>query len=179
MAQRAGHKARVQAIHAKTANRRKDHLHKLSTALVRTSQAVFVGNVDASALAQTGMAKSVLDAGWSALRTMLQYKCDDAGVWFKAVDESYSTQDCSTCGTRAGPAGRQGLAVRHWQCPCCGTQHDRDVNAAVNIRNRGLAWLEQQFSVSVEPRGNEPETNEAAQAAGAGHGPLAEGIPVL
>lgn len=179
VAQRAGNKGRVKAIHAKIANRRKDHLHKLSTELVRTNQAVFVGNVDASALAQTGMAKSVLDAGWSSLRTMLQYKCDDAGVWFKEVDERYSTQDCSACGTRAGPAGRQGLAVRHWRCPCCGTQHDRDVNAAVNIRNRGLAWLEQQFSVSAEPGGNEPGTNEAVQAAGAGHGPLVEGIPVL
>ena len=103
VAQRAGHKARVQAIHAKIANRRKDHLHKLMTALTRTNQAVFLGNVDASALAQIGMAKSVLDAGWSALRTMLQYKCDDAGVWFKEVDERYSTQDCSTCGPRPAP----------------------------------------------------------------------------
>jgi putative transposase len=125
------------------------------------------------------MAKSVLNAGWGTFRAMLQYKCDDAGVWFGEVDERYSTQDCSTCGTRAGPAGRQGLAVRSWQCPCCGTQHDRDVNAAINIRNRGLVWLEQQFSDPGEPEGNEAGSNEAASAAGAGYGPPSVGIPVL
>ena len=57
-------------------------------------RAIFVGNVNASTLAQTRAAKSsVLDAGWSTFRTMLQYKCDSAGVWFKEVDEAYSTQD--------------------------------------------------------------------------------------
>lgn len=62
---------------------------------------------------------------------MQQHKCDDASMWFSEFDELYSTQDGSTCGARAGPAGRLGLAVRSWQCPCCGTQHDRDVNALV------------------------------------------------
>lgn len=63
-------------------NRRKDFLHKLSTKQVRESAAIFVGDVNAQALARTRMAKSVLDAGWNAYRTMLSYKCDDAGVWF-------------------------------------------------------------------------------------------------
>jgi IS605 OrfB family transposase len=79
----------------KIANRRKDFLHKLSTELTRAKGAIFVGNVNASGLAKTRMAKSVLDAGWSAFRTMLQYKCDDAGVWFAEVDEAFSTQTCS------------------------------------------------------------------------------------
>jgi putative transposase len=70
-AQRARHRARSRAIHAKIANRRKDFLHKLSTQVVKANGAIFVGNVNASALAKTRLAKSVLDAGWGAFRTML------------------------------------------------------------------------------------------------------------
>jgi putative transposase len=110
-AQRARHRNRTRAIHAKIANRRKDFLHKLSTRLVKANGAVFVGNVNASALVKTRQAKSVLDAGWSAFRTMLLYKCADAGVWFAEVDEAFSTQTCSRCNSRAGPKGRKDLGI--------------------------------------------------------------------
>lgn len=180
-AQRAGKKHRVKAIHAKIANRRKDALHKASTDIVRRHGAIFVGNVNASALVKTPAAKSVLDAGWSAFRTMLAYKSDDAGRWFAEIDEAYSTQDCSTCGSRTGPKGQAQLDVRRWRCHTCGTEHHRDTNAAVNIRNRGLAWLEGVFAAAAEARADEPAVNEARAStrAGAGHGPLAAGIPVL
>ena len=137
-AQRANKPRRVKALHAKVANRRKDHQHKLSTRLVRESGAIFVGNVNASGLAKTRMAKSVLDAGWSTFRTMLQYKCADAGVWFEEVNEAYSTQTCSCCASRTGPKGVAGLGIREWQCEVCGTTHDRDINAAKNILVTGL-----------------------------------------
>jgi putative transposase len=129
-AQRAGHRNRTRAIHAKIANRRKDFLHKLSTRLVKANGAIFVGNVNASALAKTRLAKSVLDAGWSTFRTMLLYKCDGAGVWFDEVDEAFSTQTCSRCNSRAGPKGRKDLGIRGWQCTVCEAVHDRNVNAA-------------------------------------------------
>ncbi|WP_432258075.1 RNA-guided endonuclease InsQ/TnpB family protein [Cupriavidus sp. TMH.W2] len=151
-AQRAGKKQRVRALHARIANRRKDFLHKYSTALVRKYRAIFVGNVNASSLAQTRAAKSVLDAGWSTFRTMLQYKCDSAGVWFKEVDEAYSTQDCHVCGSRSGPKGLAGLSVRRWQCLHCRAEHDRDINAAHNIRARGMAWLEEQIAAPLARR---------------------------
>lgn len=93
-AQRANKKQRVRAIHAKIANRRKDFLHKLSTKQVNEHCAIFVGDVNASALAKTTMAKSVLDAGWSTYRTMLQYKSHQAGIWFKEVDERYFAMNC-------------------------------------------------------------------------------------
>ena len=134
-AQRAGKKARTRAIHAKIANRRRDHLHKFSTTLVRQHRGIFVGNVNAAALARTRLAKSVLDAGWSALRTMLQTKCDRAGVWFREVNEAFSTQTCSACGSMPPqrPRGIADLGVREWTCSACGAVHDRDVNAARNI----------------------------------------------
>jgi len=140
-AQRANKKQQIRALHAKVKARRKDALHKLSTALVKEYGAIFIGNVNASALARTGMAKSVLDAGWSAFRTMLQYKSDDAGVWFEEVDEAFSTQTCSCCGSRTGPKGVAGLGIRGWTCSNCGSVHDRDVNAARNILARGRAGL--------------------------------------
>jgi putative transposase len=136
-AQRARKRSRTRAIHAKIANRRKDFLHKLSTQLVKDHGAIFVGNVNASALAKTGQAKSVLDAGWSTFRTMLRYKCDDAGVWFGEVEEAFSTQTCSVCHSRTGPKGRADLGIRGWQCSLCGAIHDRDVNAAQNILAAG------------------------------------------
>jgi putative transposase len=137
IAQRARHRNRARAIHAKIANRRKDFLHKLSTRLVKANGAIVVGNVNASALAKTRMAKSVLDAGWSTFRTMLQYKCADAGVWFDEVDEAFSTQTCSVCNSRAGPKGRKDLGMRGWQCTVCEAIHDRNVNAAHNILAAG------------------------------------------
>jgi putative transposase len=141
IAQRANKAARVKALHAKIKNRRKDALHKLSTALVNDYGAIFVGNVNAAALAKTSMAKSVLDAGWSAFRTMLQYKCDSAGVWFEEVNEAYSTVTCSSCKKRSGPTGLEGLRIREWTCPECGAHHDRDVNAARNILALGRERL--------------------------------------
>ena len=138
-AQRARKKKRVKAIHAQIANRRKDFLHKLSARLVKESGAIFVGNVNAAGLVKTNMAKSVLDAGWSTFRTMLQYKCDHAAVWFEVVNEAYSTQTCSCCGSipASSPKGRAGLGIREWTCSDCGAVHDRDVNAARNILAAG------------------------------------------
>ena len=133
VAQRAGNKPRVRAIHAKIKHRRGDFLHKLSRRLVAEHGAIFVGNVNAAALAKTRMSKSVLDAGWSQFRTMLSYKCDAAGAWFLEVNEAYSTQTCSVCKARSGPKGIAGLGIREWQCGVCATVHDRNVNAAKNI----------------------------------------------
>lgn len=83
---------RFEAIQAKIAVRRKNFHHQLSTSLVKSYGAIFIGNVNAQALAKTKQAKSVLDAGWSAFRSMLLYKGDSAGVWVEEVNEAYSTK---------------------------------------------------------------------------------------
>lgn len=144
IAQRARKKKRVRAIHAKIRNRRKDALHKFSRKLVDRNAAIFVGNVSSAQLAKTRMAKSVLDAGWSTLRTQLQYKAMAQGVWFEEVDEAYTTQACSCCGHigDGSPKGRAGLGIREWTCHACGIAHDRDINAARNILALGHQRLE-------------------------------------
>jgi len=136
-AQRAGKKARVRAIHAKIANRRRNALHQFSRALVERCGTIIVGDVSSTKLAKTTMAKSVLDAGWGQLKTMLAYKCAHAGIVFREVNEVYTTRTCSACGVRSGPQGRQGLRIREWTCCACGVMHDRDVNAARNILAAG------------------------------------------
>jgi len=130
-AQRARKTRRAKQIHAKIANRRRDFQHKLSTRLSREHAFIAVGNVNAKSLAKTKMAKSVLDAGWSAFRNMLAYK---AGT-FAEVDERFTTQACSCCGTisASSPKGMGALGIRAWDCSECGASHDRDVNAARNI----------------------------------------------
>jgi putative transposase len=141
IAQRANKRNRVRAIHAKIANRRKDSLHQFSTRLVRGYDTLYVGNVSASALVKTPRAKSVLDAGWSAFRTMLRYKCAFAGATFAEVNEAFSIQDCSVCSARSGPKGIAGLGIRAWICGECDTVHDRNVNAAKNILAAGRRRL--------------------------------------
>ena len=134
IAQRAKNKKRVKAIHAKIKYIRQNMLHQFSHKLVTKHAAIFVGNVNAKALVQTKLAKSVLDAGWSMFRIMLKYKCENAGVWFEEVNEAYTTQTCSCCGSRySSPKGRAGLGIREWQCMECGILHDRDINSALNI----------------------------------------------
>jgi len=152
IAQRANKKHRARAIHAQIANRRKDSLHQLSTRLVRGYDTLFVGNVSASALVKTPHAKSVLDAGWSAFRTMLRYKCAFAGATFAEVNEAFSTQTCSACGIRSGPQGIAGLGIRAWICGECGTVHDRDVNAAKNILAAGRRRLAEGIPAPLRAR---------------------------
>ena len=134
-AQRAKKKTRTRAIHAKIKNKRKDEQHKFTTKLIKDYGAVFIGNVNSNKLVKTKMAKSVLDAGWGQLKTMLEYKSRWAGVVYMEVNENYTTQTCSCCGAISAnsPKGRAGLRIREWTCTGCGALHDRDINAARNI----------------------------------------------
>jgi transposase len=137
-AQRAGRKALARKVHRKIAAQRRHFLHVESTRLIRANALVCVGDVNSAALARTKMAKSVLDAGWTAFRSMLRYKAIKHGARFVEANERYSTQTCSCCGSRAGsPRGVKGLRVRAWVCEGCGVVHDRDTNAALNILRSG------------------------------------------
>ncbi|WP_322748907.1 MULTISPECIES: RNA-guided endonuclease TnpB family protein [unclassified Frankia] len=126
---------KVARAHVKVADTRRDWQHKLSTAIIRENQAVYVEDLCVAGLGRTRLARSVYDAGWSQFAGMLEYKAARYGRTFVKVDRFFpSSQVCSACGMKDGP---KPLSVRRWTCPACGTAHDRDVNAARNIRTEG------------------------------------------
>ncbi|WP_229703885.1 RNA-guided endonuclease InsQ/TnpB family protein, partial [Streptomyces albiflavescens] len=135
---RAKARLKVARAHAAVADARKEFHHQLSTQLIRDNQAVAVEDLAVSGLARTRLAKSVHDAGWSQFVDMLEYKAKRYGRSFVKIGRFEPTsQVCSTCGHRDGP---KPLDVREWTCPACGTRHDRDVNAAINVKTAaGLA----------------------------------------
>lgn len=149
VAQRAKKRRQAAKVYDKIQNTRKDFHHKLSTGLVKYFNHIVVGNVSASKLAKTSLAKSVLDAGWSSFRRMLAYKSIGNGVSYEEVDERMTTQTCSTCGSVGGPKGQTGLNEREWVCSKCGTKHDRDINSAINILKRGCGRATQAVGISV------------------------------
>lgn len=135
---RAKARLKVARAHAAVADARKEFHHQLSTQLIRENQAIAVEDLAVSGLARTGLAKSVHDAGWSQFVGMLEYKAQRYGRTFVKIGRFEPTsQVCSTCGHRDGP---KPLDVREWTCPACNTLHDRDHNAAINVKQTaGLA----------------------------------------
>ena len=137
MAQRAGKKKRVKAIHAKIKHIRKDWAHKVTTDIASRARQIVVGDVSSSKLAKTRMAKSVYDASWHQFRSFLKYKAIKLGAMYADVNESFSSVTCSDCHKRTGPSGLSALGVREWYCTNCGVLHNRDTNAALNILRLG------------------------------------------
>ncbi|KAB8197505.1 IS200/IS605 family element transposase accessory protein TnpB [Nonomuraea phyllanthi] len=127
---------KVARAHARAADARRDFAHKLSTQIICKNQAVYVENLSVKGLARTKLAKSVYDAGWGQFTAMLAYKAARHGRTLVRIDRWFpSSKMCSTCGAVAESLP---LHIRSWTCPC-GTVHDRDVNAAINILAAGRA----------------------------------------
>jgi putative transposase len=127
---------KVARAHARVADTRRDWQHKLSTQIIRENQAIYVENLCVVGLGRTRLAKSVHDAGWASFTAMLEYKAARYGRTFGRVDRFFpSTRMCSDCG-RINE--KMALNLRAWDCPC-GAAHDRDVNAARNIKAAGQA----------------------------------------
>ncbi|MEU7826290.1 RNA-guided endonuclease TnpB family protein [Catellatospora sp. NPDC049133] len=136
-ANRAKARLKVARVHARIADRRRDHLHQLTTRLVRENQAIVIEDLAVANMVKNHrLARAIGDAAWRQLRTMLEYKTAWHGRDLIVVDRWFpSTRLCSTCGALAE---RMALGVRSWTCPC-GAVHDRDVNAARNLLAAGLA----------------------------------------
>ncbi|MEU8202455.1 RNA-guided endonuclease TnpB family protein [Streptosporangium sp. NPDC049046] len=136
-ANRAKAKLKVARVHARIADRRRDHLHKVTTRLVRENQTVVIEDLTVRNMVKNhSLARAVSDASWRQMRTMLEYKAAWYGRELLVVDRWFpSSKLCSACGVlqQSMPLG-----IREWTC-ACGAAHDRDVNAAKNILAAGLA----------------------------------------
>jgi putative transposase len=136
---RAKARARVARLHQKVANQRQDFLHKLTTRIVRSSGAACIEDLNVKGLARTKLAKSMLDAGMGELRRQLEYKGQWYGVPVVAIDRWFpSSKRCHDCGHLNHDLQ---LSDRAWTCLACGSVLDRDLNAALNIRDEGYRLL--------------------------------------
>ncbi|EJY4260708.1 transposase [Escherichia coli] len=135
-------KARIKlaAQHERVANARADFQHKLSRSIIDDNQAVIVETLkSANMMKNRRLARHIGDAAWHGFESKLAYKAEQAGVHLVKLDQWFaSTKTCHCCGYKMA---EMPLKVREWQCPSCHTDHDRDINAAINIRQKGITEL--------------------------------------
>ena len=134
------HKQRIKVarLHEKIANKRKDNLHKISSQIVKENQFIFSENLNVSGMAKNhNLAKAIHDVSWYELTRQLEYKSNWNSRVYHKIDRYFpSSQLCNVCGYKN--TGTKDLSVREWICPECGSNHDRDINAAINILNQGM-----------------------------------------
>ena len=137
---------KVALIHEHLANSRKDWQHKISADIVKRYDTICIEDLGVKQMEEkrkggkkNRLSKSIVDAGWSSLVAMIVYKAEMNDKTVVKVDRYYpSSKTCNVCGWKNDSLA---LSDRSWTCPQCGTKHDRDVNAAVNILGEGLRVL--------------------------------------
>jgi putative transposase len=134
---------RVAKLHERVANIRRDYSHKLSMELVRTYDRIMAENLMIREMLGTSdetRARGIMDSGWREFLNMLEYKSAWYGRTFVRIGTYYpSSQLCSVCGYKNTMV--KDTRIRNWTCPECGAVHDRDVNAAINIKKEGISLL--------------------------------------
>ena len=137
---RAKQRIKVAKVHEKIANCRKDFLHKKSRQIANVYDCVCIENLDMKGMSQSlNFGKSVNDNAYGSFINMLSYKLEGQGKYLYP-----SSQLCSVCGYQNRET--KDLSIREWICPQCGASHDRDINAAVNLRNEGKRLLLNQIN---------------------------------
>ena len=131
-------KLKVARLHEKIANQRKDFLHKLSTNLIKNHDVICIEDLASRNLMKNHhLARAIGDASWTEFVRQLHYKADWYGKKIVTISRWFpSSQLCSSCGVSSG---KKPLSIREWTCESCGTHHDRDINASLNILKEGLS----------------------------------------
>ncbi len=127
---------KVAKLYERITNMKRNYYHEISNYLVTNYDAIYMENLNVSGMLKSkNMARSIHSASWSTLAYMIQYKCDWNHRTFHKISRWFpSSKTCSCCGHKLEKLGR---GIKHWTCPECNTSHDRDINAATNIRNQG------------------------------------------
>lgn len=143
------HRIKVAKVHEDIVNSRTYFLHNISTAIVREFDIVVLEDLNVSGMLKNHkLAKSISDASWSTFVSMLEYKCDWYGKMLVKIDRFFpSSKTCSSCGHKEE---KMPLSVREWICPSCGSKHDRDLNASINILKEGWRQLTGKEITSAE-----------------------------
>ena len=134
-------KKAVARIHEKIRNCRKDFEHKISTELIKNHDVICMEDLDIRGmLAEKTMSKEISDVSWNEFTRMLEYKAEWYGKKIIFIDRYEPTsQKCHVCGHINKEV--KDLRIRAWECPVCHTIHDRDINAAINIRETGIQMI--------------------------------------
>ncbi|MBW4621673.1 MAG: transposase [Cyanosarcina radialis HA8281-LM2] len=138
--QRVKAKKKVAKVHQKITNCREDFLHKLSRRIVDENQVIVTENLNIKGMMKNHcLAKAIAQVGWGRFQTMLKYKAENEGKVYQEVDRFFpSSKTCHVCLNQVRSLS---LDVRTWDCEHCSSKHDRDINAAINLRNEGLRIL--------------------------------------